>query len=102
MYLPLSLVGITADKSPMPCRITEEDVDELSQDNGLYMPIDLKSKYAKRSSVQYLVSSCASFFMCFVCLFCSLLHCDHALHMTCKCFLHGDVRIATCIEALKF
>ena len=42
-------------------RETEESVEELCQENGPYKVIEFKEKYAKRSSVQYIVSSQACF-----------------------------------------
>ena len=39
------------------CRETEQTVDEHFKENGPYKPLQFKQKYAKRSSVQYLVSA---------------------------------------------
>lgn len=38
------------------CRKNEEAVDELCVENGPYKAIEFKDKYAKRPSVQYMVS----------------------------------------------
>ena len=38
------------------CRKNEEAVDELCVENGPYRAVEFKDKYAKRPSVQYMVS----------------------------------------------
>lgn len=79
MYMTPQLVEVgPSEMLSELCRITEETVDELSQENGPYKPIHFKEKYAKRVVMQYTVSS-------------SVECCYHAALMQQLCHQHADV-----------
>ena len=57
VYMTPQLVALgPSELLPELCRITEETVEELCQENGPYKPIQFQEKYAKRVMMQYMVS----------------------------------------------